>query len=105
MRMEIGFVAPRPPRGPPRATPNPPAPRGRRLEGNRVQRSAGSPRCGRAAAVARPFGGWGNPPQAPPAGALHGPRRHLRGSGELRERPGGVFGRPQDPHCAVTTPW
>jgi hypothetical protein len=38
------------------------------------------------------------------AGALHGPRRHLRGSGELRGRSGGVFRRPQEPHCAVTTP-
>jgi hypothetical protein len=30
------------------ATPNPPVPRGRRLEGNRIQRGVGSPRCGRA---------------------------------------------------------
>ena len=92
---------PRPPRGPPGATPNPPAPRGRRLEGNRVQRGVGSPRCGRAAAVARPErprrGGLGGltPPhggpagQAGAAGALHGPMRHLRGSGELRGRSGG----------------
>ena len=58
-------------------------------------------------------GGLGGvyPPQRAPAGqagaagALHGPRRHLRGSGGLRGRSGGVFGRPQDPHCAVTTPW
>jgi hypothetical protein len=54
VRMENGFGVPRPPQTPTGTTLNPPAPRGRRLEGNRVQRSAGSPRCGRAAAVARP---------------------------------------------------
>jgi hypothetical protein len=111
MRLEIVFVAPRPPRAPPGGTPNPPAPRVRRVEGNRVQRGVGSPRCGRAAAVGGFGGGGDNPPRRAPAGqagaagALHGPVRHLRGSGELRGRSGGVFGRPQDPHCAVTTPW
>jgi hypothetical protein len=51
MRLENGFGVPRPPQTPTGATPNPPAPRGRRLEGNRVQWGVGSPRCGRAAAV------------------------------------------------------
>jgi hypothetical protein len=113
MRLEIGFVAPRPPRGPPGATPNPPAPRGRRLGGNRVQRSVGSLRCGRTAAVARPGGGLGGltPPHRAPAGeagavgALHKPRGHLGGSGGPGRRSGGVFGRPQDPQCAPITPY
>jgi hypothetical protein len=109
MRLEIGFVAPRPPRGLPAPPTHQYPPRGGRVEGNRVQRGVGSPRC--AAAAARPErGGLGGvtPPggrQAGAAGALYGPRRHLRGSGELRGRSGGVFRRPQEPHCAVTTPY
>lgn len=117
MRLESAFKAPRPRPAPPGGNPNPPAPRGRCRGGNRVQRSVGDRRFGRAAAAARPErprrGGLGGvyPPQRAPAGqagaagALHGPRRHLRGSGGLRGRSGGVFGRPQDPHCAVNTPW
>jgi hypothetical protein len=54
-----------------------------------VQRGVGSPRCGRAAAVVTPQGGAAG--QAGAAGALHGPRRHLRGSGELRGRSGGSY--------------
>jgi hypothetical protein len=97
---DIGsFVAPRPPRAPPGGTPNPPAPRGRRMEGNRVQRGVGSPRCGRAAAVARGVRGGLTPQWGPRrAGALHGPRRHLRGSGELRGAfGGGIWASPGAP--------
>jgi hypothetical protein len=52
-------------------------------------------------------GGGGNPPGGGGAGqgALHGPRRHLGGSGELRGRSGWAFRRPQGGHCAVTTHW
>jgi hypothetical protein len=101
VRLEIGFVAPWPPRGTPGGTPNPPVPRGRRVEGNRVQRGAGSPRCGRAAPGG--FGGltppWGPRRPGGRAGALHGPRRHLRGSvrgaqGSLR---GGIWASPGPP--------
>jgi hypothetical protein len=101
VRLENGFGVPRPPQTPTGATPNPPAPRGRRLEGNRVQRPAGCrepalwPRSGRVF-----WGGGLTPPGGArrSAGALHGPRRHLSGSGELRGRSGGVFRRPQEPH-------
>jgi hypothetical protein len=98
----------------PQAAPNPhmghPQPTSTPWEaGGGQPRSAGCrepalwPRSGRGA------GGWGwggglTPPGAPAAGALHGPRRHLRGSGELRGRSGGVFRRPQEPHCAFPTP-
>jgi hypothetical protein len=59
-------------------------------------------RWGLGGSIPPPGGGAG---QAGAAGVLHGPRRHLRGSGELRGRSGGVFGRPQDPQCAQLAPY
>jgi hypothetical protein len=94
--------APNPHRGQPQPTSTPAVGGGRRA-------TASSGVSG-ARVVAAQRGGGGTPPQGVPghagaAGALHGPRRHLRGSGQLRGRSRGVFRRPQEPHCAVTIPY
>jgi hypothetical protein len=100
-------AAPRPPRGHPQPTSTPWEAGGGQPRPAECRESALWPRSGRGAAGGGGVGGVGV--------ALHGPRRHLRGSGELRGRSGGVFRRyhPLEvgdpiwitPYTGVKHPW